>query len=297
MGLPARRRRRSRGRAHPRRAADRCLRGDGPAEARARGAAATRHRRGAHATRPAGPGGAGPGIAHRSFTSEPAIPRGRHEPPGGAGGLGSHKRSGAARQPSPRRRGPGYLCALSLALSPREAERRTRCHSRSRPAPPPPPGSRRGYPRLRPPGRHALEPSRRAHRGRRGTVALVRGMVDRASVAAGRVGRGAGRRHALPPGPRRLRLASRRHLRLMGASPSRPAVTVLVTDMDNTLFDWLGMWRAAFGAMLARLTADSGVPRETLEQEFFALHQRHGTTEYAFAIQELPSLRARHPPE
>jgi phosphoglycolate phosphatase len=83
----------------------------------------------------------------------------------------------------------------------------------------------------------------------------------------------------------------------MVASPAHPAVTVLVTDMDNTLFDWLGMWQAAFGAMLERLVADSGVPRETLEEELFALHQRHGTTEYAFAIQELPSLRARHPPE
>jgi phosphoglycolate phosphatase-like HAD superfamily hydrolase len=83
----------------------------------------------------------------------------------------------------------------------------------------------------------------------------------------------------------------------MGASPSRPTVTVLVTDMDNTLFDWLGMWQAAFGAMLERLTADSGMARETLEREFYALHQRYGTTEYAFAIQELPSLRARHPPE
>jgi phosphoglycolate phosphatase len=83
----------------------------------------------------------------------------------------------------------------------------------------------------------------------------------------------------------------------MGASPARPSVRVLVTDMDNTLFDWLGMWQAAFGAMLERLVADSGVPRATLEEEFFALHQRHGTTEYAFAIQELPSLRARHPPE
>ena len=82
----------------------------------------------------------------------------------------------------------------------------------------------------------------------------------------------------------------------MRASSARPAVSVLVTDMDNTLFDWLGMWEAAFGAMLERLTTHSGVPRETLEEEFFALHQRHGTTEYAFAIQELPSLRARHPP-
>ena len=40
---------------------------------------------------------------------------------------------------------------------------------------------------------------------------------------------------------------------------TRPAVTVLVTDMDNTLFDWLEMWRTAFGAMLDRLVADSGI--------------------------------------
>ena len=83
----------------------------------------------------------------------------------------------------------------------------------------------------------------------------------------------------------------------MGVVHSRPAVTVLVTDMDNTLFDWLRMWHAAFGAMLDRLTADSGVTRDTLEQELYTLHQRYGTTEYAFAIQELPALRSRHPPE
>jgi phosphoglycolate phosphatase len=77
----------------------------------------------------------------------------------------------------------------------------------------------------------------------------------------------------------------------------RAAVSVVVTDMDNTLFDWLEMWRTAFGAMLDRLIADSGVPRETLEEELSAVHRAHGTTEYAFAIQALPSLRARHPGE
>jgi phosphoglycolate phosphatase len=81
------------------------------------------------------------------------------------------------------------------------------------------------------------------------------------------------------------------------AAAARSFATVLVTDMDNTLVDWLGMWQAAFGAMLEHLMADSGVPRATLEAEFFAIHQRHGTTEYAFAIQELPSLRARHAPD
>lgn len=77
----------------------------------------------------------------------------------------------------------------------------------------------------------------------------------------------------------------------------RPRVEVVVTDIDNTLYDWVEMWSRAFEAMLARLVADSGVPRATLERELYAVHQRHGTTEYAFAIQELPSLAARHPGE
>src|SRR5262245_8688451 len=78
---------------------------------------------------------------------------------------------------------------------------------------------------------------------------------------------------------------------------ARRRVTAVVTDVDNTLYDWMAMWWPAFGGMLARLADDSGVPRETLEREFHALHQRHGTTEYAFAIQELPSLLALHPGE
>src|SRR5678815_3764611 len=77
------------------------------------------------------------------------------------------------------------------------------------------------------------------------------------------------------------------------AAAARSFATVLVTDMDNTLFDWLGMWQAAFGAMLEHLMADSGVPRATLEAEFFAIHQRHGTTEYAFAIHAYRVMRRR----
>lgn len=82
-----------------------------------------------------------------------------------------------------------------------------------------------------------------------------------------------------------------------GVASARPPVTVVVTDIDNTLYDWMAMWFPAFEGMLARLAADSGVPRERLEREFSAVHQRHGTTEYAFAIQELPSLVALHPGE
>lgn len=82
-----------------------------------------------------------------------------------------------------------------------------------------------------------------------------------------------------------------------GGSVSFPKrrVSVLVTDLDNTLYDWLEQWHAAFEAMIDRVAEKSGVPRETLLDECKAVHERHGTSEYAFLLQELPSLRAKHP--
>jgi phosphoglycolate phosphatase-like HAD superfamily hydrolase len=76
---------------------------------------------------------------------------------------------------------------------------------------------------------------------------------------------------------------------------SRPAVSALVTDLDNTLFDWIEIWYRSIRAMLNRLAADSGVPEQDLESELRAVHREHGTPEYAFAIEELPSLRRKHP--
>lgn len=75
----------------------------------------------------------------------------------------------------------------------------------------------------------------------------------------------------------------------------RKTITVVVTDLDNTLFDWVEMWYRSFNAMLTRLAEDSKVSKEVLEKEFQAVFQKHGTSEYAFAIQELPSLQQRFP--
>jgi phosphoglycolate phosphatase len=76
-----------------------------------------------------------------------------------------------------------------------------------------------------------------------------------------------------------------------------PSISVLITDLDNTLYDWVAMWGASFNAMLSRLVEMSGVPQDVLEAEAQAIHQRVGTSEYAFLIQELPSLKAKHPGE
>jgi FMN phosphatase YigB (HAD superfamily) len=70
------------------------------------------------------------------------------------------------------------------------------------------------------------------------------------------------------------------------------AKTVLITDLDNTLFDWVELWHRCFEAMLERLIEISGVKRETLIDEIRTVHQRHRTSEYAFLIEELPSLDA-----
>jgi phosphoglycolate phosphatase-like HAD superfamily hydrolase len=76
--------------------------------------------------------------------------------------------------------------------------------------------------------------------------------------------------------------------------PDKPQVSLLITDLDNTLFDWVDMWHAAFSALLEKTADISGLPVAQLESEFKAIHQRHGTTEYAFSLEELPSLRRQH---
>jgi phosphoglycolate phosphatase len=71
--------------------------------------------------------------------------------------------------------------------------------------------------------------------------------------------------------------------------------SVLVSDLDNTLFDWVGIWYRSFKAMLTELVASTGVGEEELLSDFKQVFQSHGTSEYAFAIQELPTLRRNFP--
>jgi phosphoglycolate phosphatase len=81
----------------------------------------------------------------------------------------------------------------------------------------------------------------------------------------------------------------------VAAVHSRPRVTLLVTDLDNTLWDWFEAWHAAFSAMLDRLCELSNVPRDQLEREIQIVHRRRGTSEYAYLLNELPSLLEKNP--
>ena len=77
----------------------------------------------------------------------------------------------------------------------------------------------------------------------------------------------------------------------------RRSASLLITDLDDTLWDWVKIWHTCFSAMLERLVANSRVPQDTLLRDFKSVFSRHGTTEYAFALEELDSLREKHPGE
>jgi len=70
----------------------------------------------------------------------------------------------------------------------------------------------------------------------------------------------------------------------------RQATRLLVTDLDNTLWDWFDAWHTSFAAMLEVLEKQSGVTRETLLPEIRAIHQMRRTTEYSYLLNEVPSL-------
>lgn len=72
---------------------------------------------------------------------------------------------------------------------------------------------------------------------------------------------------------------------------AKPTRSVLITDVDNTLFDWVHVWHAAFSAMLAELLRLSRLNEPALLAEIRKVHQRAGTSEYSFLIGELELLR------
>jgi FMN phosphatase YigB (HAD superfamily) len=70
---------------------------------------------------------------------------------------------------------------------------------------------------------------------------------------------------------------------------------LLITDLDNTLYDWVTYFANSFTAMVKALASAISVDEETLLDEFKAIHQHYGNSEQPFAIFELPSVRKKYP--
>jgi FMN phosphatase YigB (HAD superfamily) len=72
-------------------------------------------------------------------------------------------------------------------------------------------------------------------------------------------------------------------------------IRALITDLDNTLYDWVTFFALAFDAMINELTKLLDVDRKQLLMQFKEVHERYGSTETPWAALELVSVRLRFP--
>lgn len=70
----------------------------------------------------------------------------------------------------------------------------------------------------------------------------------------------------------------------------KPYKKLLITDVDNTLFDWFSIWYYPFKALIENVLDITKLDKTDLLSEIRQVHKRHGTSEYSFLLTELPSL-------
>lgn len=71
-------------------------------------------------------------------------------------------------------------------------------------------------------------------------------------------------------------------------------VKLIVTDIDNTVFDWVTYYVRSFEELLRKVEGITGIPYGQLAGEARDVFTRHGSIEYPFLIQELPSIDAHY---
>jgi phosphoglycolate phosphatase len=70
-------------------------------------------------------------------------------------------------------------------------------------------------------------------------------------------------------------------------------ITHLLTDLDNTLYNWVDYYVPCFLAMVAELSRITQIEVGEIKRAFKRVHERHRTSEYSFAIEELDVLTPR----
>lgn len=72
-------------------------------------------------------------------------------------------------------------------------------------------------------------------------------------------------------------------------------VRLLVTDLDNTLYDWVSFFVPSFYAMIEEATRLLSVERDQLLDEIRDVHKRYGSSEQPFALLDVPIVAERYP--
>lgn len=67
-------------------------------------------------------------------------------------------------------------------------------------------------------------------------------------------------------------------------------INLLITDLDDTIWDWLRMWYNSFDPYLRNIRKISKTNLKDLKLDFKELHKRYKTSEVSYAYKELKSL-------
>lgn len=75
----------------------------------------------------------------------------------------------------------------------------------------------------------------------------------------------------------------------------KPHIELLIVDLDNTLYDWIGFFVPAFYRMIDVAVEILNVDRETLLTDIQLVHQKYGNSEHPFALLETSVVKNRFP--
>ena len=74
---------------------------------------------------------------------------------------------------------------------------------------------------------------------------------------------------------------------------SKPTVSLLITDLDNTLYDWVTYFASAFSAMVSKAVEILHIPYAQLLDELQTIHKLHHNSEHPFALLEIASVKVQ----
>lgn len=67
-------------------------------------------------------------------------------------------------------------------------------------------------------------------------------------------------------------------------------VNCVITDLDNTIWDWFSMWYNSFYPYINRISKEFNIPIDELKADFKKLHQTYGSSEASFLYEKLETL-------
>ncbi len=70
-------------------------------------------------------------------------------------------------------------------------------------------------------------------------------------------------------------------------------IKLIICDMDNTLYDWVGSFVPSFYAMVEQISEITGIGMEDLLDDFRDIHRKYHDTEHPFSALEVASIQ-RH---